>query len=74
MDGYGEVVSLSCLSSLRLRQTIQRVLTEGFYIDNALKLKESIRKAGGVKRTADIVEQAIQLPSPEMPQVLQTVG
>ncbi|WP_347566229.1 glycosyltransferase [Scytonema sp. UIC 10036] len=71
--GTGEVVPLPRLSRLRLQEAIQRALTESFYIDNALKLKRSILEAGGVKRAADIVEQAIGLPSTEMPLVLQTV-
>jgi MGT family glycosyltransferase len=58
--GTGEVIPLSSLSIPRLRATIGQVLTEDFYLNNALKLKRSLESAGGVKRAADIVEQSIK--------------
>ena len=63
--GTGEVIPLKRLSISRLRAAIQRVLTEDIYLDNAFRIKESIREAGGVKRAADIVEQAIKSVSVE---------
>lgn len=58
--GTGEVIPLSSLSIPRLRATIGRVLTEDFYLNNALRLKRSLHSAGGVKRAGDIVEQSIK--------------
>jgi MGT family glycosyltransferase len=63
--GTGEVIPLKRLSISRLRAAIQLVLTEDIYLDNAFRIKESIREAGGVKRAADIVEQAIKSASVE---------
>lgn len=58
--GTGEVIPLSSLSIPRLQAAIGRVLTEDFYLNNALRVKRSLESAGGVKRAADIVEQSIQ--------------
>lgn len=63
--GTGEVIPLKRLNISRLRAAIQRVLTEDFYLDNAFRIKESICEAGGVKRAADIVEQAVKSASVE---------
>lgn len=57
--GTGEAVSLKGLSVPKLRSAIKQVLTEDSYKTNALRLKKAIKQAGGVKRAADIVEQAI---------------
>jgi len=62
--GAGEVVSLSRLSVNRLRSAVQRVLTEDSYKNNASRLQEAIARAGGVRRAADIVEQAISTGKP----------
>ncbi len=62
--GAGEVVQLSRLSVPRLRAAIQRVLTQDSYKNNAIRLQEAIRRAGGVNRAADIVEQAISTGQP----------
>ena len=56
--GAGEVVPLSRLNIPRLRAAIQRVLTQDSYKNNASRLQEAIRRAGGVSRAADIIEQA----------------
>ena len=55
----GEVIPLRKLSIPRLRRTINKVLTEESYSKNALKIKDAIAQSGGVKRAADIIEQAI---------------
>jgi zeaxanthin glucosyltransferase len=55
----GEVVPLKSLSVAKLQSAIQRVLTEDSYKNNALRLQEAIRRAGGVSRAVDIIEQAI---------------
>ncbi len=62
--GSGEVVPLSRLKVPRLRAAIERVLTEDSYKNNASRLQEAIRRAGGVSRAADIVEQAISTGKP----------
>lgn len=66
--GAGEVVPLSRLNTPRLRAAIQRVLTEDSYKNNASRLQEAIRRAGGVSRAADIVEQAISTGKPVLSQ------
>lgn len=62
--GTGEVIPLNRLSIPGLRAVIQRVLTEDSYLDNALRLQQAIRQSGGVKRAADIVEQAVKSGHP----------
>jgi zeaxanthin glucosyltransferase len=62
--GVGEVVPLKKLSVPNLREAIQRVLTQESYKQNALRLQEAIRRAGGVSRAADIVEQAVSTGKP----------
>lgn len=57
--GTGEVVALSRLQPHRLRKAIQKVMIEASYRHNALKIQQAIHNAGGVKRAADIIEQAI---------------
>lgn len=63
-SGCGAVVPLKSLSQTRLRQAIDRVLSEPSHRDKALKLQRSIQQAGGVQRAADIVEQAIRTGRP----------
>lgn len=62
--GTGEALPLASLNATELQAAIQRVLTEDSYLNNALKLKESIRQSGGVKRAADIVEQVVKSGHP----------
>ena len=57
--GVGEFIPLSRLSVPKLRTAIQQVLTQDSYKQNALRLQEAIRHAGGVSRAADIVEKAV---------------
>jgi MGT family glycosyltransferase len=66
--GAGEFVPLSRLSVPRLRGAIQRVLTQESYKKNATRLQEAIRRAGGVSRAADIIEQAISIGKPVLAQ------
>jgi zeaxanthin glucosyltransferase len=60
----GEFVPLSRLSVSKLKAAIQQVLTEASYKQNALKLQQAIQQAGGVRRAADIIEQAIATRKP----------
>lgn len=62
--GAGEVVPLARLTVPKLRATIERVLTEDSYKTNVTRLQEAIALAGGVRRAADIVEQAISTGKP----------
>ncbi len=62
--GTGEVLPLAKLSSSRLRTAVKQVLAEDIYKQNAVRLQESIRQAGGVNRAADIVEQVAQTRQP----------
>ena len=62
--GAGEVISLKQLTASKLRETIQRVMKEDSYKQNALRLQEIIRHAGGVSRAADIIEQAVATGKP----------
>jgi len=62
--GAGELVPLSRLSVPRLRGAIQRVLTQDSYKKNAIRLQEAIRRAGGVSRAVDIIEQAVSTGKP----------
>lgn len=60
----GEVTPLSRLTVSKLRTQVEKVLTQESYRNNAVRLQESIRRAGGVSRAADIVEQAIRMKQP----------
>ena len=62
--GTGEVVPLEKVSVENLRRAIQRVLREESYKNNALRLQESIKQAGGVTKAADIIEQTIATGKP----------
>ena len=62
--GTGEVIPLGKVSVKKLQKAIKRVLTEDSYKKNALKLQEAIRRAGGVSRAADIIEQVVATGKP----------
>jgi MGT family glycosyltransferase len=57
-SGAGEVVSLSSLSVPCLRAAVRRVLRDPAYRKNATTMQAAIRRSGGVRRAADIVESA----------------
>jgi zeaxanthin glucosyltransferase len=57
--GAGEFIELEKLNSEQLRMLVQKVLTETSYQENARRLQTAIGKIDGVKKAADIVEQAI---------------
>ena len=48
----------------KLKKAIKQVLTEDSYKKNALRLQEAIRRAGGVSRAADIIEQVVATGKP----------
>ncbi|MCY7334833.1 MAG: glycosyltransferase [Chamaesiphon sp.] len=62
--GAGEIVPLQQLTAARLQTALKLVLTQPSYRQNAIALKESIAKSGGVSRAADIIEQAISTRKP----------
>ena len=64
--GTGEVIPVTQLSVDKLRTAIQQVLTEDSYSKNALKMQQAIAQAGGVKRAADIITQAIASKQPAL--------
>lgn len=57
--GTGEVISLNKVSLKKLRKAIEKVLNDNSYKNNALKLQQAIKKAGGVKGAADLIEQVV---------------
>lgn len=65
----GEVVPLKRLSVSRLRSSLERVLKQDSYKKNALRLQKAIKQAGGVKRAADIIEQAVATGKPVIQQL-----
>lgn len=62
--GCGEVVPLQRSNVPRLREAVRRVLTEDSYKENALRLQAAIRRAGGVTRAADIIEEVVSTGRP----------
>ncbi len=66
--GAGEIVPLKKVSVKRLQKAVKRVQTENSYKKNALRLQEAIKKAGGVSRAADIIEQAVSTGKPVLAQ------
>ncbi|MDY6898687.1 MAG: glycosyltransferase, partial [Cyanobacteriota bacterium] len=67
-NGAGEAIALKKLTVSKLRETIKRVLTEDSYKQNALRLQTATLNAGGVKRAADIIEEAISTKKPVLVQ------
>ena len=62
--GTGEVIPLGKVRVEKLQKAIKRVLTEDSYKKNALRLQEAIRRAGGVNRAADIIEEVVSTGKP----------
>lgn len=62
--GCGEALPVRSISVPKLRTAIQKVLTEDSYKQNAVRLQEAIRRAGGVSRACDIVEQVLSTGKP----------
>lgn len=60
--GAGTMVPLGRVSVDKLRKAIKQVLTEDSYKKNAVRLQEAIRRAGGVRQAADIIEQVVARP------------
>lgn len=62
--GAGEMIPVNKLSVKSLQKAVQAVLTENSYKQNAMRLQEAIKRAGGLHRAADIIEQAISTRQP----------
>ncbi|MFM7382966.1 MAG: glycosyltransferase [Microcystaceae cyanobacterium] len=63
-SGCGEFIPVKKVTVNRLRQTIQKVLTEPSYRQNALRLQANIHQSGGVEQAATLIEQAITTGKP----------
>lgn len=61
----GVVVPLRRLSAARLRKAIARVLQDPSYREAAQALQRAIRQVNGPERAADLIEQVLQLHSPQ---------
>ncbi|NJL64326.1 MAG: glycosyltransferase [Methylacidiphilales bacterium] len=57
--GTGEMIPLKSLNVPKLQEAIKRVLTQESYKQNAVRLQEAIRRAGGINRAVDIIEQVV---------------
>ncbi|MDJ0690104.1 MAG: glycosyltransferase [Xenococcaceae cyanobacterium MO_188.B32] len=62
--GVGEIVKLSRLSVEIMRETVERVLKEPSYKQNAVLLQEAIRHTKGVNHAVNIIEQAVSTKKP----------
>ena len=62
--GAGEVVPLAGLRADRLRAAVQQVLAEPRYRERAAAIQQEIRAFDGVRRAADIAEQALNTRRP----------
>ncbi|MGF1493559.1 MAG: glycosyltransferase [Microcoleaceae cyanobacterium] len=62
--GTGELIKLSQLRVPKLQETIERVLIQESYKQNATQFQQIMRQTRGVKRAADIIEQAVSTKSP----------
>lgn len=67
-SGCGEAVALKKLNVSQLRTAIQKVLTQENYRQNAVRLQNAIKTAGGASRAADIVEQVVSTGKPVIAQ------
>jgi zeaxanthin glucosyltransferase len=57
--GTGEMLPLKSLSVSNLQTAIQKVLKQHSYKENAIRLQNAIKQAGGVSKAADIIEQVL---------------
>ncbi|MDP5017446.1 glycosyltransferase [Anabaena sp. UHCC 0187] len=62
--GAGEMIPLDKLNVKQLRNSVDLVLKDNSYKQNALRLQAAIQKLGGVKLAADIIEQAVSTGKP----------
>ena len=62
--GTGKLITLSKLTVPQLHRSIQQVLTEESYKENALRLKTAIGQVGGVNHAVEIIEQVLTTQKP----------
>lgn len=62
--GTGEFLLPSRLSVSKLRAAIKKVLAEDSYKQHAIRLQEAVCRSGGVRRAADLIEQAVLTRKP----------
>lgn len=62
--GCGRVVSVAKLSSSRLREALEAVLSQPAYRRAAANIEASIAAAGGAPRAADVIERAVATGRP----------
>ena len=62
--GAGQVVPLASLRADRLRNSVQQVMFGAQYRERALDIQRQIRSLDGVRRAADIAEQALNTRRP----------
>ncbi|RMF20244.1 MAG: glycosyl transferase family 1 [Cyanobacteria bacterium J083] len=62
--GTGEVIPLRQATVAKLKKAIAQVLTQESYKQNALRLQQAIQQSGGVKKAAEIIEQAASTGEP----------
>jgi MGT family glycosyltransferase len=58
--GTGEIVSVSKLSTAKLRTEVQRVLGDQRYRDSAKKLQQAIRSRDPISMAAELIESALK--------------
>ncbi|MBU7581536.1 MAG: glycosyltransferase [Nostoc sp. TH1S01] len=68
-SGCGEAIPLKKVTVSKLRNAVQKVLTNDSYKNNALRLQAAIKQAGGVSRAIDIVEQAVNTGKPVLREI-----
>ena len=66
--GCGEALPVKSVNVSRLRTAIQKVLAGDSYKQNAVRLQSCIRRAGGVSRAIDIIEQVVSTGKPVLAQ------
>jgi zeaxanthin glucosyltransferase len=57
-------IQLKELSVPKVRSTIGKVLTQESYKQSPIALQDTIARSGGVKKAADIIEQALLTRKP----------
>lgn len=62
--GVGEAIPLARLTPSRLKSAIQQVRTSPTYAARASIVQQAIQQAGGIRRAADLIEQAVQQRQP----------
>ena len=60
----GELIKLSNLNAYQLKKTVERVLREPSYKQNAVRLQKAIHGTEGTDRAVDIIERAVLTRKP----------